>query len=169
MTSPSWTALLLLIAAGCAQAPHEPEEEQAVRHSVSDQAQAPAPENAASAWLADVRAAHGVADGARERAEKAAALATLRTAIAQPIPLAVAQDDATRVRRDLYTHAAQLALDLELAADADALIRDGLALPGSDPFRAQLLLLAVEVRRAQHDTDGEAKALQAARTELGLK
>jgi hypothetical protein len=70
------------------------------------------------------------------------------------------------VRRDLYGHAARIALELQAHAEAHALIQKGLALEGNDPFRVQLHVLAADLSVAQANDEAKADALSAARAAL---
>lgn len=162
MTARLWLILLLLW--GCAKA-REPEAEPPRTKAVT----ASSDDVAARRWLETVRAAHAKADAAVSQADKDVALSGLRAAIASTLPDAVAQNDADRARKSLYAHAARLALDLDRTADANALIREGLALRGTDPFRSQLLLLDVETQRALGHRAAEAAAVEAARRDLALE
>jgi len=153
------SALTLIIAlAACAKAPDAHDEPPNSQQSAT-----------AGAWLASVGAAHAKADGALTPEAREAALTSLQTLAAGTAHRALSAQDGAKVRRDLYAHAARVALDLERFEVARALIQQGLALEGSDPFRTQLLLLDVETQRALHDTAAEAAALGAARRALALE
>jgi len=152
-------ALTLIFAlAACAKAPDQPDEP------------ADSPQSAAAgSWLARVGAAHANADGALTAEAREAALSTLQTLATGVAPGALSTPDGAKVRRSLYAHAARVALDLQRFEAANALIRQGLALEGSDPFRTQLLLLDVEAQRALRSGAAEAAALRAARSALALE
>lgn len=156
-TWPSALTLILALAA-CAKAPD-------ARDEPPDR---PRPTDA-GAWLASVGAAHANADGALTPEAREAALTSLRTLAAGAAHGALSAQEGAKVRRDLYAHAARVALDLGRFEAASTLIQQGLALEGSDPFRTQLLLLDVETQRARHDTAAEAAALRAARDALALE
>jgi len=123
----------------------------------------------AAPLLASVGAAHANADGALTAEAREAALTSLQTLASGPAHGALSAQDSAKVRRDLYAHAARVALDLERFEVASRLIQQGLALEGSDPFRTQLLLLDVETQRALRDTAAEAAAVRAARNALALE
>jgi hypothetical protein len=150
------TWMLIVMLAACARAPHDEREEPAALQTGVSAAQ----------WLANVRAAHASADAAHTAQARGAALTALQALAAGAAPGALSARDGATVRRDLHAHAARLALDLERFELANALIRQGLTLEGSDPFRTQLLLLDVETQRALRDTAAEAAALRAARSVL---
>jgi hypothetical protein len=153
------TCMLIVMLASCARAPHDERNEPgAVQTGVS-----------AAHWLANVRAAHASADAALTVQARDAALTGLQALAAGAPPSAFSARDGASVRRDLHAHAARLALDLERFELAHALIRQGLTLEGSDPFRTQLLLLDVETQRALRNSAAEAAALRAARSALALE
>jgi hypothetical protein len=153
------TTLALFVAlAACAKAPDERDEPPTTQKSTN-----------AGPWLASVGAAHANADGALTAEAREAALTSLQTLASGPAHGALSVQESAKVRRDLYAHAARVALDLERFEAASTLIQQGLALEGSDPFRTQLLLLDVETQRALRDTAAETAAVRAARNALALE
>lgn len=146
---------LILALAACAKAPDPRDESPDGPQSTS-----------ARAFLASVGAAHAKADRALTDQAREAALTSLKTLAVGTAHGALSAQDSAKVRRDLYAHAARVALDLERFEAASALIQQGLALEGNDPFRTQLLLLDVETQRALHDTAAEAAAVRAAQEAL---
>ena len=151
---------LSLVLAACAQAPGE-----------APSGSPPAPVRRASPaddWLDVVRVAHDWADEEGTPQDRADAQEALLGIADRPSPSALAPGDALSVRRDLYVRAARLALDRQSYDEAGAIVQRGLALEGSDPFRSQLLLMAVETARARRDPKAELEALRRAREDLGL-
>lgn len=76
-------------------------------------------------------------------------ISVLRALATETAPDPVSSADAAAMRRHLLGRAARLALTIERPAQAAELIQQGLALAGHDPFRSQLLVLAVEAQRAR--------------------
>lgn len=147
--------IAIVLLAACAKAPDGGDDTPAVRHR-------------AGAWLAHVREAHAAADAADTPPLRQQALAALRMLASGAAPQALPPAETDSVRRDLYAHAAQLALELRYFQLAEELASEGLSLEGSDPFRIQLLIVAAQAYHALGHAQAEAKALQLAREELGV-
>jgi hypothetical protein len=123
----------------------------------------------ASIWLDDAQAAHTAGDYWVDQHDKERAFGYLRSMAESDAPSELSTADVAVVKRGLYAHAAKLALELDYAKDAENLLSKGLALPGNDALRTQLLLITIEVKRALHDARGEAVAVRAARDALALE
>jgi hypothetical protein len=123
-----------------------------------------------SRWLGDVRAAHVAAKSASAAGDlqrQVVALDALVATARQVPPSVLALDEADGLRRDSLAVAAGLATRLKRFDQAQALVREGLQLPGHDGFRVQLLIVSAELYRAIGDAALEADALAEARAALG--
>jgi len=120
-----------------------------------------------TSFVARARLAHEAAEGATSAPSVERAVSDL-VALAGQANEHLGPDDAAAVARDLYGHAAKLAMSLAQLERAGELITRGLSLPGRDPFRVQLWLLEVERSRLLHDAPAEARSITEARGELGL-
>jgi hypothetical protein len=114
----------------------------------------------ASRFLMEVQSTHRFAQA------DAAGVELLRVLADRTDPHGLTPEDFAAVRRDLYLHAAALAIQLHALDDASAILQAGLAVEGHDPFRVQLHLRAGEVARMQDDKAASARAFEAASAEL---
>lgn len=111
-------------------------------------------DDGASAWLAEARAAHALADAARQPRVAEVALAE---AFARAVPSGVTAEDARVVRQDLAYRAASIALADERPEDAHRHADRGLALgAATDVFTANLYVVRGQAREALGDTIGAA-------------
>jgi hypothetical protein len=164
----TWLLIALLGLSACAKAP-EDDEGAASRSQVLTVDLTSEPYRLqALRWVKDVREAHLVADRFAEEGDVEAALTLLKTTLERQAPMSVGSWYRSTMRRDLYGHAARLALALQRNDEASRLIEAGLAIeePGDDPFHTQLLFLAVQLAQAENDPQAEAKALQDVRAAL---
>jgi hypothetical protein len=165
-----WFLIALLALCACAKAPDEDKDQAAgSRQQVLTIDLTSEPYRLqAVRWIRDVRQAHLEADRLAEAGEGEAALALLKTTLDQQPPIGVGFGHRQTMRRDLYGHAARLALALKRNDEASRSIAAGLAIDesGDDPFHTQLLFLAVELAQAQKDPRAEAAAQQALRAAL---
>lgn len=163
-----WFLIAVLALSACAKAPDDDESAAARSQVLTIDLTSEAYRLQALRWVKDVRQAHLDADRLAAAGDGAAALARLKTVIEQQAPISVGAWHRSTMRRDLYGHAARLALALKRNDEASRLLDAGLAIEerGDDPFYTQLLFLAVELAQAKNDPRAEATARQELRAAL---
>jgi hypothetical protein len=163
-----WLLSALFVLGACAKAPREDEALTQREQVLTADLTAPALRQQALGWVADVRQAHLEADRLERMGEIQAALALLNRTLERQVPIGVGSWHKSTARRDLYGHAARLALALKLSDEASRLIEAGLAVGerADDPLHTKLLILAIDLAQASDDPEAVAKARREARAAL---
>jgi hypothetical protein len=160
--------IALLVLGACAKAPSEDKAVSPREQTLTVDLTAPVVRQQARGWVADVRQAHVEADRLERTGDVQAGLALLNGTLERQVPIGVESWHKITMRRDLYGHAARLALALKRNDEASRLIAAGLAVgePADDPMHTQLLILAIELAQVSGDPEAEANARRQARAAL---